>query len=90
MNTDPAPALEAQKALGAIRYILEGTQPTHSTADTAIRTALEITAATLEEKPDMLAAQRAGLEFLSESRFTPAGPLALPPKNAAHAPAKGF
>ena len=58
---------ETQLALAQIRYLLEGTQPTHSEADTAIRHSLEITANSLEENSDMLEAQRVGLEALNDS-----------------------
>jgi hypothetical protein len=57
---------QAQLALGEIRYILDSTTPSRSTADQAIRHALEITAQSLTENPDMLNAQRIGLEALNE------------------------
>jgi len=58
---------ETQLALAQIHYLLQGTQPTHSEADRAIRKALEITAHTLEKKRNMLEAQKVGLKTLNES-----------------------
>ena len=74
---------QAQLALGEIRYILDSTTPSRSTADQAIRHALETTARSLTENPDMLNAQRIGLEALNDSLtknrlFTPAD-LCFPP-----------
>jgi hypothetical protein len=65
MKTTRPAQLETQRALRQIRYLLESTQPTHSQADTAIRHSLEITARSLTENPDMLNAQRVGLEALN-------------------------
>ena len=74
---------QAQLALGEIRYILDSTTPSRSTADQAIRHALEITARSLTENPDMLNAQRFGLEalneFLKNRLFTPAALVHSPP-----------
>jgi len=67
MKTTRLAQLETQRALRQIRYLLEGTQPTRSEADRAIRTALEITANSLEENSDMLEAQRVGLKALNDS-----------------------
>jgi hypothetical protein len=76
---------EAKRALAQIRYLLEGTQPTHSEADTAIRNSLEITANSLEENSNMLEAQRVGLkalnEFLKESLVYSRRPQVFPPRN---------
>jgi len=75
---------EAQLALAQIRYLLEGTQPTHSEADTAIRHSLEITANSLEKNSNMLEAQRVGLkalnEFFGRSLYTPAALWPFPPE----------
>lgn len=79
MSTQTA-ELEAQKALAEIYYILNGTEPTDTEADTAIRKALELTAATLERTSNMLTAQRAGLESLRKSLPTPASPVPFPPQ----------
>jgi hypothetical protein len=69
---------QAQLALGEIRYILDSTTPSRSTADQAIRHALEITARSLTENPDMLNAQRVGLEALNGFfRSSPSTPAAL-------------
>jgi len=57
---------QAQLALSEIRYLLDSTTPSRSTADQAIRHSLEITARSLTENPDMLNAQRIGLEALNE------------------------
>ena len=74
---------ETQLALAQIHYLLQGTQPTHSEADRAIRKALEITAHTLEKKRNMLEAQKVGLktlnEFLRKSLPTPSAPCQGPP-----------
>ena len=86
MKTTRPAQLETQRALRQIRYLLEGTQPTHSEADTAIRHSLEITANSLEENSDMLEAQRIGLKALNDSLtknrlFTPSD-LCNPPQKA--------
>jgi len=78
---------QAQLALGEIRYILDSTTPSRSTADQAIRHALEITARLLTENPDMLNAQRIGLEalneFLRESPVYSRRPMLSPPETLA-------
>jgi len=78
---------QAQLALGEIRYILDSTTPSRSTADQAIRHALEITARSLTENPDMLNAQRIGLEALNDSlRKSPVysrRPMLSPPETLA-------
>ena len=57
---------QTELALSEIRYLLDSTTPSRSTADQAIRHSLEITARSLTENPDMLNAQRIGLEALNE------------------------
>ena len=78
---------QAQLALGEIRYLLDSTTPSRSTADQAIRHALEITARSLTENPDMLNAQRIGLEalneFLRESPVYSRRPMLSPPETLA-------
>ena len=78
---------QAQLALGEIRYILDSTTPSRSTADQTIRHALEITARSLTENPDMLNAQRIGLEalneFLRESPVYSRRPMLSPPETLA-------
>ena len=85
MKTTRPAQLETQRALRQIRYLLEGTQPTHSEADTAIRHSLEITANSLEENSNMLEAQRVGLkalnEFLKKPPFHSLRPMQSPPKS---------
>ena len=80
---------ETQLALAQIHYLLQGTQPTHSEADRAIRKALEITAHTLEKKRNMLEAQKVGLktlnEFLRKSLPTPSAPCQNPTRGAREA-----
>jgi len=87
MKTTRLAQLETQRALRQIRYLLEGTQPTRSEADRAIRTALEITANSLEENSDMLEAQRVGLKALNDSlRESPVysrRPMLSPPETLA-------
>ena len=87
MKTTRPAQLETQRALRQIRYLLEGTQPTHSEADTAIRHSLEITAHSLEENSNMLEAQRVGLkalnEFLRESPVYSRRPMLSPPETHA-------
>jgi len=74
-----AATTEKATALAAIRYLLEGTTPTQSEADTAIRKALQLTATELEHSGNFLNAQRQGLDFLRKSLPTPAAPRSLPP-----------
>jgi len=78
---------QAQLALGEIRYILDSTTPSRSTADQAIRHALEITANSLKENSNMLEAQRVGLkalnEFLRESPVYSRRPMLSPPETLA-------
>ena len=78
---------QAQLALGEIRYILDSTTPSRSTADQAIRHALETTARSLTENPDMLNAQRVGLEalndFLKKPPFHSLRPMLSPPETDA-------
>jgi len=76
---------ETATALAAIRYLLEGTTPTHSEADTAIRKALQLTATELEHSGNFLNAQRQGLEFLRKSLTTPSAPCLFPPRGAREA-----
>jgi hypothetical protein len=83
MNTPAATetaAREADTALAAIAYLLEGTAPTQSEADTAIRKALTLTATELEHSGNFLNAQRQGLDFLRKSLTTPAAPRLFPPR----------
>ena len=76
---------QTELALNQIRYLLDSTTPSRSTTDQAIRHSLEITARSLTENPDMLNAQRVGLEALNEffwaSPSTPAAPQVFPPRN---------
>ena len=78
---------ETQLALAQIRYLLDSTTPSRSTADQAIRHALETTARSLTENPDMLNAQRVGLEalneFLRESPVYSRRPMLSPPETHA-------
>jgi hypothetical protein len=78
---------QAQLALNQIRYLLDSTTPSRSTADQAIRHSLEITARSLTENPDMLNAQRIGLEalneFLRESPVYSRRPMLSPPETLA-------
>jgi len=76
----PAANTETATALAAIRYLLEGTAPTASEADTAIREALRLTATELEHSGNFLNAQRQGLDFLRKSLTTPAAPRLSPPQ----------
>lgn len=76
----PAANTETATALAAIRYLLEGTAPTQSAADTAIRKALTLTATELEHSGNFLNAQRQGLEFLRKSLSTPRRPRFFPPR----------
>jgi hypothetical protein len=71
---------ETQRALTQIRYLLEGTAPTQSEADTAIRKALTLTATELEHSGNFLNAQKQGLDFLRKSLPTPAAPCLSPPR----------
>ena len=75
---------QTELALNQIRYLLDSTTPSRSTADQAIRHSLEITARSLTENPDMLNAQRVGLEALNEffwaSPKTPAVLVHSPPE----------
>jgi hypothetical protein len=75
-----SPATETATALAAIRYLLEGTAPTASEADTAIRKALQLTATELEQSGNFLHAQKKALEFLRATLSTPAAPRSLPPR----------
>ena len=69
---------QAQLALNQIRYLLDSTTPSRSTTDQAIRHSLEITAQSLTENPDMLNAQRIGLEALNGFlKLSPSTPAAL-------------
>ena len=78
---------QAQLALNQIRYLLDSTTPSRSTADQAIRHSLEITARSLTKNPDMLNAQRIGLEalneFLRESPVYSRRPMLSPPETHA-------
>ena len=75
---------QTELALNQIRYLLDSTTPSRSTTDQAIRHSLEITARSLTENPDMLNAQRIGLEalneFLRESPVYSRRPLHSPPE----------
>ena len=75
---------QTELALNQIRYLLDSTTPSRSTADQAIRHSLEITARSLTKNPDMLNAQRVGLEALNEffwaSPKTPAALVHSPPE----------
>jgi hypothetical protein len=83
---------QAQLALNQIRYLLDSTTPSRSTADQAIRHALEITARSLTKNPDMLNAQRVGLkalnDFLTESDDKLPPPSSFPPRNHGRAAKK--
>ena len=78
---------QTELALNQIRYLLDSTTPSRSTADQAIRHSLEITARSLTENPDMLNAQRFGLEaldeFLRESPVYSRRPMLSPPETHA-------
>ena len=78
---------QTELALNQIRYLLDSTTPSRSTADQAIRHALEITARSLTENPDILNAQRIGLEalneFLRESPVYSRRPMLSPPETLA-------
>jgi hypothetical protein len=78
---------QTELALNQIRYLLDSTTPSRSTADQAIRHSLEITARSLTENPDMLNAQRIGLEalneFLRESPVYSRRPMLSPPETHA-------
>ena len=78
---------QTELALNQIRYLLDSTTPSRSTADQAIRHSLEITARSLTENPDMLNAQRVGLEalneFLRESPVYSRRPMLSPPETHA-------
>lgn len=82
MSPTAAATTETATALAAIRYLLEGTAPTQSEADTAIRKALTLTATELEHSGNFLNAQRQGLDFLRKYLSTPAAPHLSPPKGA--------
>ena len=78
---------QTELALNQIRYLLDSTTPSRSTTDQAIRHSLEITARSLTENPDMLNAQRVGLEalneFLRESPVYSRRPMLSPPETHA-------
>ena len=78
---------QTELALNQIRYLLDSTTPSRSTADQAIRHSLEITARSLTENPDILNAQRIGLEalneFLRESPVYSRRPMLSPPETHA-------
>ena len=83
---------QTELALNQIRYLLDSTTPSRSTTDQAIRHSLEITARSLTENPDMLNAQRVGLEalneFSTESDDRLPSPSSFPPRNHGRAAKK--